>query len=994
MSLRQVLASERVARSPSVSGGRALNAIRRGRRTFATLALVCLALVGGATFLGSRALGQAEAQAQVTANALANAGVASVLAPEDLVGAVGGDTAGDLLSRLQRGVLADGTAFRVRVWSPAGDLLFSTDAADEPDAVSGDLDAVYAATRGGGEIASIRSGDGEEFATFVPLRLGQDRSLGAVEVDQGYERIAMGATSPWPLIRTVGIVVGALALLSFAVASLPGAGSRTGGFLSPGREASTAAQRAKANEEVIRAEERAKAAEEHSKEVEHRIRDAETHERDAEARATRAEAALEVAHGEMSRFRDAAAEALAASEEPDDDTLARIASLELEVATGAATLVDSERARLEASARAADLAQALRSAEANADRDREVGDQLVSVRAELTAAVTRATDAESRARDMEAKLEEAERRVAAAETRLSEAVSEGADGDERFAALEAEVLAEREAKSQVERAAASAIAASNARLAEMQARTRELEELGAESESRVTESEARLTESEARLQRAVAEANNAEQLVARLEGELLTANGSFAELERHVEISREAAERERVRAADLQARLAQVEARASSDGAKLQAATTGSAELRSLIHHEQQRTEAVQAELDERQTELDELRAASEEAAKVSARTLEETKAAAADQKRRRKEAQAELERATTRVAELELSRSEAMAELETVRSQTRHELDDARAAAEAATAEASDRIEIDRAQVRGRLASLEASLAEADGRVRAADDKVAAAAARADEAVAAAQAADAETAEANARADEAERAAASVDVIVRQAEVRAQEADAAAAKARQEAVAAIARCERAERDAAERSEAADSHVTDVERGKHELEVRVAEASESARAYKSEASEAARRATAAEERAETEIAAAKAEARTAIERARAEAVDAVRRATGSAPTSLAASGQVLGPGSEDSEELRIEIARLEDELEHMSERLRHAYSQVESAQGISGSVGTRGPDDPEGPRALEPDDPPAARSLRARLSKTGGRSNRRDTREPDVSTGG
>ena len=33
-----------------MSGGRALNAIRRGRRTFVTLASICLALVAGATF--------------------------------------------------------------------------------------------------------------------------------------------------------------------------------------------------------------------------------------------------------------------------------------------------------------------------------------------------------------------------------------------------------------------------------------------------------------------------------------------------------------------------------------------------------------------------------------------------------------------------------------------------------------------------------------------------------------------------------------------------------------------------------------------------------------------------------------------------------------------------------------------------------------------------------------------------------------------------------
>src|SRR5688572_28532904 len=136
----------------SVSGGRALNAIRRGRRTFVTLFLVCLGIAIGASFQGAGALEEAELQAQITAKGLANAGVASVLEPADVSGTIAGDAARDLLSRLQRGVLVDGTAFRVRVWSPAGDLLFSTDAGDASDAVSADLDAVYAATRGIGRI--------------------------------------------------------------------------------------------------------------------------------------------------------------------------------------------------------------------------------------------------------------------------------------------------------------------------------------------------------------------------------------------------------------------------------------------------------------------------------------------------------------------------------------------------------------------------------------------------------------------------------------------------------------------------------------------------------------------------------------------------------------------------------------------------------------------------------------------------------------------------
>ena len=67
-----------------MSGGRALQAIRRGRRTFVILLLVCVALMVVASVLGARALAQAESQAQLAAKGLANAGIASVLEPGDV----------------------------------------------------------------------------------------------------------------------------------------------------------------------------------------------------------------------------------------------------------------------------------------------------------------------------------------------------------------------------------------------------------------------------------------------------------------------------------------------------------------------------------------------------------------------------------------------------------------------------------------------------------------------------------------------------------------------------------------------------------------------------------------------------------------------------------------------------------------------------------------------------------------------------------------------
>jgi chromosome segregation ATPase len=71
-------------------------------------------------------------------------------------------------------------------------------------------------------------------------------------------------------------------------------------------------------------------------------------------------------------------------------------------------------------------------------------------------------------------------------------------------------------------------------------------------------------------------------------------------------------------------------------------------------------------------------------------------------------------------------------------------------------------------------------------------------------------------------------------------------------------------------------------------------------------------------------------------------------VEAVRRATGSLPV---ADGGATG--GEEAAELRAEVTRLEDELEQMSARLRHAYAQVESSEAMVTSARGNGQLPPE-----------------------------------------
>ena len=912
-----------------MSGGRALNAIRRGRRTFVTLSLVCLGMAVGATFLGARAIEKAEAQAQITANGLANAGVASVLVPGDVTGAIGGDAARDLLARLQRGVLADGTAFRVRVWSPSGDLLFSTDAGDEPDAVSADLDSVYASTRGSGRIESVRSDDGQEFATFVPLRFGQDRSLGAVEVDQGYERIATSAASVWPLLRILGAAGGGLSLLLAAVTFLPGgSASRTGGFITPGRASTFAKQRAVTDEGIVRAaderaraaEQRATTAEERAAEIERGARDAEARERDAELRAVQAEAGLEVAHDEMGRLRTSA--------------------------VSEAELAAAEQAAEEANVRAENALQRA----AAAEREVEQVTQLTAeVRALTASERSRIAEADTRVSELSARLAEADGRAEAAETRLAETTSQASEAAERIALLEVSLGTERAEKAELERAASSTskdgaeeraraseaearasraearASEAEGRTTEAEGRTTEAELRATEAESRAVEAESRATEAKSRLEAMASGGRNAEQLVSQLEGELLTASGSIAELEQAVEASRERLDRERSHTTDLEARLSEVGARASDAEARAQATGAELAEQQTLAHAEQGRGEALQLEIDALK--------ASVTTATAEVVELEEAL------ERTSKTARADLEAAhTSAKQDLDVARASAKQDLDAARASAKQEVRASTGQVEAVKAEARERIETDRAEVRGRLADLEASLAEAEGRVQAADEKVAVARAQADRASVSAEAARTEAAAAAARAEEAERLTAVADETVRRSEVRVREAEAAAEKVRAKAEAATTRADDAQRSAAEKFEEADSKAADVEQAAHQLQVRVAEATASAQASKTEAAEATSRAEAAEARAETEIAAAIAQAQAATERARAEAVDAVRRATGSSNVPEATAGDASE--TEQITEFEGEIARLEEELGQMADRLRHAYAQSESARAM------------------------------------------------------
>ena len=387
-----------------MSSGFAMVALRRRRGTFIVLTVACVAAFFAVGVFGAKALEQSRIDAQATAKGLATAGVASVLETSDTEAVIEGGQGRDLLDRLQRGVLADGTVFRIRVWSPEGDLLFSTDAADQPGELLGDFPSIAVATTGGGKPVSVLSADGEVYQTYVPLRLGGPDALGAVQVDQGYQPIAQ---------RVASAVVAAPDGRDRRSDPVPVAGDRgdacrsacpaTAGSSRPDADALprprpvTAVRRRGATasmKELARAETRAEDAETKRDELERQIGQLRTQVSSADENAGRKIAELEAAL-EEARVGKAVAEAAPAN---DPAAEARVRELEQQ-AREERERADQARSRVhDLEAKVGEL-EAAKAAAPSADAAAAVdAHELVALRTELAQANDRAAEGGAQSR--------------------------------------------------------------------------------------------------------------------------------------------------------------------------------------------------------------------------------------------------------------------------------------------------------------------------------------------------------------------------------------------------------------------------------------------------------------------------------------------------------------------------------------------------------------------------------------------------------------------
>jgi len=397
-----------------------------GRLALGGLALLCVAVVGASVLLEAQALEQARRDAIARATAYVDDLIAPVLVGRSSTGAFSADESDALLARIGNRIQDDGVA-RVRLWSPSGGLLFSTD--DEDDSRVDAPAEVRIAGKGSVESSLTEGSNRRLLEAFVPTPVGDDPSAVA-QVDQRYRPIEAEVQSSW---RTIRLGAGgsaafflALLLLSFARGGRVKSGA--GGFGTPGsarsaRMVQPAPEVEGLEKKLEKSEEARRALEEQLEQLRSQVAGAEakaadrvqvfeSQVSDAQAQAKELEALLRDAESRATRTAHEAPFTDAVEER--DATDEGVGRLKRELATARSEL-ETSRARLEElEPLVAQSAARVEDAEARANRG------------------TRAADV--RAEEAEARADERERRLQVAETRVIELETFARDAEQRLAA--------------------------------------------------------------------------------------------------------------------------------------------------------------------------------------------------------------------------------------------------------------------------------------------------------------------------------------------------------------------------------------------------------------------------------------------------------------------------------------------------------------------------------------------------------------------------------
>jgi hypothetical protein len=180
------------------------------------------AAAAATTFLEKSALEQARDGAEARATAYVPHIIEPIFGDKKPTGPINAQVGADLTTQLDAAIFGvDAVVGRVRVWSPSGELWYSTDDADQVgESKSDNLTAIKTAVKGDAKVtATVTSGPEPRLTIFAPLRIAGPPSA-VVEIDDNVALIESRARRPWSMARTGAILLaalfGLLTLLSLA----------------------------------------------------------------------------------------------------------------------------------------------------------------------------------------------------------------------------------------------------------------------------------------------------------------------------------------------------------------------------------------------------------------------------------------------------------------------------------------------------------------------------------------------------------------------------------------------------------------------------------------------------------------------------------------------------------------------------------------------------------------------------------------------------------
>jgi predicted nuclease with TOPRIM domain len=184
---------------------------RRERRPlWIALAILTLLAIAAALAMASRARTAALHEAAIDGELLAQTELAPILEPRDLAAPITGSRAQEVTGAIEDQILSVSRVDAVRIYSPAGRIMYAADPAIVGTRPSFLRDLTFEVANGDARTA-VRAG---MLQTFVPIWLAADGAVVVAEMSQAVGPIAAEASAPW---HWLAFALGALFLAAVAM---------------------------------------------------------------------------------------------------------------------------------------------------------------------------------------------------------------------------------------------------------------------------------------------------------------------------------------------------------------------------------------------------------------------------------------------------------------------------------------------------------------------------------------------------------------------------------------------------------------------------------------------------------------------------------------------------------------------------------------------------------------------------------------------------------